>query len=45
MCVHMYIYWACRGQGGPELYIAFNAHGFECRITLPQPPHGQHWAR
>lgn len=34
-----------RGQGGGDLYAAFNAHGFEVNIVLPQPPQGQHWCR
>ena len=35
----------CRGQGGGDLYIAFNAHGHECWVTLPQAPDGRRWCR
>ena len=34
-----------RGQGGGDLYAAFNAHSFEVRATLPPPPAGKKWCR
>ncbi|KAI7841863.1 hypothetical protein COHA_004392 [Chlorella ohadii] len=34
-----------RGQGGGSLYAAFNAHSFEVRVGLPEPPKGHKWCR
>ena len=34
-----------RGQGGGDLYIAFNAHEFYVDAALPPPPQGKRWAR
>ncbi|KAL6778753.1 ISA3 [Auxenochlorella protothecoides x Auxenochlorella symbiontica] len=34
-----------RGQGGGDIYAAFNAHGFSVDVDLPLPPPGQRWAR
>ncbi|GBF96584.1 isoamylase-type starch debranching enzyme [Raphidocelis subcapitata] len=33
------------GKGCGDLYFAFNAHPFEVRAALPQPPAGQKWSR
>lgn len=35
----------CRGQGGGELYAAFNAHGYAVEVALPSAPQGQRWSR
>lgn len=34
-----------RGQGGGELYAAFNAHGYAVEVALPSAPQGQRWSR
>ena len=34
-----------RGQGGGDLYIAFNAHEFYVDALLPPPPGGKSWHR
>lgn len=28
-----------------DLYAAFNAHGFQVEVSLPQPPSGKRWCR
>lgn len=35
----------CRGQGGGDLFVAFNAHGFSIPIDLPGLPDGKFWSR
>ncbi|KAK9845743.1 hypothetical protein WJX81_001229 [Elliptochloris bilobata] len=34
-----------RGQGGGDLYAAFNAHDYAITAPLPPPPAGTSWAR
>ena len=36
---------ARRGQGGGDVYVALNAHGFEVQAGLPAPQDGCKWAR
>lgn len=35
----------CSGQGGGDIYVAFNAHHFAVQADLPPPMEGHQWAR
>ncbi|KAF8065538.1 ISA3 [Scenedesmus sp. PABB004] len=34
-----------KGSGCGDVFVAFNAHGFEVPATLPKPPAGRKWCR
>ena len=36
---------ACRGQGGGDLFVAFNAYAYSYTAKLPELPEGKYWSR
>lgn len=40
-----FLAFTIKGQGGPDIYAAFNAHGMQINAALPPPPPGKKWCR
>jgi len=40
-----FLAFTIKGNGGPDIYAAFNAQHFQVSVSLPQAPSGKKWCR